>query len=338
MTGALQRFARRWWAGEAGLPGAVLSVVLTPLSWLWAVVTAVANRRHDRHGGVTIDGVVVVSVGNLAVGGTGKTPLASWVAQRVWEAGGRPALLLSGYGRDEALLHRSWTPDVPLVVDADRVAGARRAGGSGAGVVILDDGFQHRSLARSLDLVLLAVEDPFPGRPLPCGPYREGVRALARAHAVILTRHQGTVDDARRLEAAVLGLQGGVVTASVWMATEPVRTLVGGDASPGLENPLVVTAIARPQTFLREVALRCQGSAELLAFADHHEFTANDARRARARAGDRPIVMTEKDAVKLVEFSELLEDAFVVGQRLEWDWGEDDVKQLLASLVAAQAA
>jgi len=321
--------------------GVVLSVLLAPLSWLWAAATSIRNRRYDARGGTTIDDVAVVSVGNLAVGGTGKTPLASWVAKRASEAGGRPALLLGGYARDETLLHGVWTPGLPVVVDPDRVAGARQARSLGADVVVLDDGFQHRALHRRLDIVLLAVEDRFPGSLLPCGPYREPAGALARANVVVMTRRGGTIGDARRLEARVLSVRGisdKVVTASVWLAPDRMRALAGRGASSRLANPLVVTAIARPEAFLREVESVCEGSAELLAFADHHDYTADDACRARARARDRPIVVTEKDAVKFIEFSEQLGDAWVMEQRVEWDWGEEDVKRLLASLFASEAA
>jgi tetraacyldisaccharide 4'-kinase len=337
----VQRFARRWWAGDAGLLGAMLSVALTPLSWLWSAVTSLRNRSHDRRAGAAVDGVSVVSVGNLAVGGTGKTPVASWVARSIAEAGGRPALVLRGYGRDEALLHGSWTPGVPVIVDADRVSGVRRARAGGVDVAVLDDGFQHRALARDLDIVLLAVEDRFPGRVLPCGPYREPARSLLRADAVLITRRLGTVGDARRLEETVLGLDGlaaGPVTASLRLAPGRVRALGGEGVPGGLEDPLVVTAVARPDVFLRDVESLCEGSPELFAFSDHHDYTAGDARRVRARAGARPIVVTEKDAVKLADFHDLVGDWWVVGQRLEWDWGEQEVKQLLAGLVPSEAA
>ena len=108
-----------------------------------------------------------------------------------------PALLLSGYGTDEVLLHRSWNPSVPVLADPDRVAGARRAVRDGASTVVVDDGFQHRRLARDLDIVLLSVEDPFPGGVLPVGPYREPAESLARAHAIVLTRRGASIEAAR---------------------------------------------------------------------------------------------------------------------------------------------
>jgi tetraacyldisaccharide 4'-kinase len=334
VRGRLERFARRWWAGDSGLTGLILTALLTPVSWMWALVASLKNRRFDRIDGLAVAGVQVISVGNLAVGGTGKTPVASWVVQTLARQGARPAVLLRGYGTDEALLHARWTPDVPIVVDPDRVNGARRVRELGADTVVLDDGFQHRRLARSVDIVLLAVKDRFPGRMLPTGPYRESARALTRASAVILTRRSAPLDAARALESKVRTLVPGqtqLVVACAHLVSGLVRSLAGDGGPDTFESPLVLTAIARPDFFLEDVARRSRGAAELRAYGDHHDFTADDARDARKRAGQRPIVVTEKDAVKLAPFSSLLGETWVVEQDLEWDWGESDVLELLAA-------
>ena len=359
MRARLQGFARRWWAGAYGLPGLLLRLLLAPLSWLWALETARRARRFDRAGGRAVEGLRVVSVGNLAVGGTGKTPVAAWVARALSSRGAKPALVLRGYGRDEALLHGVWNPDVPVVVEADRVRGARRAADEGADTVVLDDGFQHRSLARDLDLVLLSADDPFPAPVLPCGPYREPPAALARADAIVLTRRAASADAARALAAAVAAMPGGAavaVVASVHLTADGLVRLAEWregarrgsghgirssaaprDAASALppfdvsRGVLVLTGIARPDTLRAYLQALLQGPVDLLARPDHHEFTAGEAREARALAGDRPIVVTEKDAVKLVGHAEVLGDAWVLRQRLDWDWGEDE----LAALVAA---
>jgi tetraacyldisaccharide 4'-kinase len=308
--------------------------LLAPVSWLWAAVARFRNRRFDRRGGVLIDGATIISVGNLAVGGTGKTPVASWMVRVLSNQGAKPAVILSGYGRDEELLHRRWTPNAQVFAGPDRVRGARAARGGGANVIVLDDGFQHRHLARSLDVVLLAVEDRFPGRVLPTGPYRESPRALVRADAIILTRRVAPADAARKLEATVSKQVRDTPIASLHLADGSLRSLEGDAVTDHLDEPLVVTAIARPDSFLTNVARFSRGGAGLLAYRDHHEFTEDDARTARKRAGHRPIVMTEKDAVKLFPYSSVLGDAWVVEQRLVWDWGEE---QILDLLPAAQA-
>jgi tetraacyldisaccharide 4'-kinase len=341
VTGGLTRFARRWWAGSYGWAGTALSLALLPASGLWRAVTAWRNRLFDRKGGVFVEGARIVSVGNLAVGGTGKTPLASWVASALAEDGRyRPALLLRGYGSDEVLLHRSWTPDVPVLAVADRAEGAGAAVRAGATAIVLDDGFQHRRLIRDVDVVLLAVEDPWPPRVLPRGPYREPASALGRAHAIVLTRRSASGEDARARAGVVTatpGLREGVTTACVRIVTSDLQPLSSEVGVPrqerrepaGIRGALALTAIARPHAFRDDVARYTEAAVELMAYGDHHHFTARDARAARVRAGDRPVVVTEKDAVKLRRWVSELGETWVLRQRLEWDWGEEALRALV---------
>jgi len=335
MKPRLHRLARRFWAGELGWGGSALGLALWPLEILWRTVTAIRNRRFDRGATVRIEGLAVVSVGNLAVGGTGKTPVTSWVVRTLERLEARPAVLLSGYGLDEVDLHRSWTPTVPVIATRDRVEAARRAGRAGANVAVLDDGFQHRRLGRDLDIVLLAVEDRVPGACLPRGPYREPIDALRRADVLVLTRRSATVEQAHELARKLADLHiasSDAVTACARLAARTIRPLVGTQsdvARAPLVNPLVMTAVARPEKFGHDVEALVGAPVEVFAFADHHRFTLRDARRARARAGSRPIVVTEKDAVKLVELADVLGDVQVVEQRVVWDWGEAEVRARL---------
>lgn len=337
MRRRLEGLARRWWAGELGWAGAALSAVLAPLSWLWAAGTAARNARWDRRGGAAVEGLTVVSVGNLAVGGTGKTPVASWIARRCRALGRTPAILLSGYGRDEELLHRRWTPAIATYADADRVAAARRARTAGADVAILDDGFQHRRLGRAVDLVLLALEDPFPGRTLPRGRYREGPAALARASGVLITRRSGSAEQARRLADRVEAGHRGLVRGAVWLTAGAWTRLDGTPATPPEADVLVVTGVARPREVVRAVGACVDGAVELLAFPDHHEYAPRDLDGIEAAAAGRPVVVTEKDAVKLEAHAARLRDAYVLGESLSWDWGEEEVGSLLASSTGAGA-
>ena len=115
----------------------------------------------------------VLSIGNLTVGGTGKTPVAAWVAGQL-RSRSRPAILLRGYGGDEVHVHARLNPGIPVIANADRVAGVRQALAQGADVVVADDAFQHRQLRRTADVVLVSVEQMLrPRRLLPAGPWRE---------------------------------------------------------------------------------------------------------------------------------------------------------------------
>lgn len=371
----MERFAWRMWGGEGGWPGALARFALLPLEGAWRLATRARNRRYDRTEGVRVEGLDVVSVGNLAVGGTGKTPVSAWIVEVLDAFGAAPALLLRGYGQDEVRLHRHWSPDVPVMTGPDRVAAARRAREAGADSAVLDDGFQHRRLARSLDVVLLAAGDPVPGAVLPRGPYREPFGALRRADVVVVTRRTESEGTARRV-AEGLRAEGhvleGATTAGVHLAatdvvplaayhsatttgptpahhftpadhsgptgggtpSDPAGPVAGDDgiqeAAPG--GALVATAIARPEAFLRDVETLTGATCELLAFSDHHDFTVDDVRGIRERAGDRPVYVTEKDAMKLVQHTALLEDVRVVRQGLAWDWGEAEVRRRLEAL------
>jgi len=196
---SLHARVRRWWAGERGWAGRFLFLLAAPAEWLFGAAVRRRNRAYDRRGGERVAGLVVVSVGNLSVGGTGKTPVSAWLARLLRERGAETVLLARGYGEDELLLHRRWNPEVSVVADPDRLRGARTALRGGAAAAVLDDGFQHRALARDADVVLLSAEEGPPGHLLPRGPFREPLAALARADAVVVTRRTASADEARRL-------------------------------------------------------------------------------------------------------------------------------------------
>lgn len=306
----------RIWAGSGGW-GAV-RLALSPLSAVFGAVVAARNRRFDRGEGVRVAACPALSIGNLTVGGTGKTPVAAWYARALRDAGASPAIVLRGYGDDEWRVHQLLSPDVPVIRDADRVRGMATAVSLGADCVVLDDAFQHRRAARVSDVVLLAADTWSPEvRLLPTGPYREPWRALRRATLIVITAKTASNDRIASLRAAIraevgdavpvaeLGLQAGALH-----RVDPAAVGTDGGAhgaSPATE-PLVtvrdravlaVSAIGDPAAFERALA---QAGAHVTSrrFRDHHTFTADEA-RALARsvpAGGRA-VCTLKDAVKL---------------------------------------
>jgi tetraacyldisaccharide 4'-kinase len=329
---SLERFARRWWDGELGLGGTLLRGAITPVSWAWRGAAALDGARRAR-GAVAVPGVAVVSVGNLAVGGTGKTPLTGWVVERVAERGARAAVLVGAAARDEARLHRLRLPGVTVIEGGDRVDAAKAAAAGGARVIVLDDGFQHRRLARDFDVVLLSAEDRFPGGAIPSGPYREGPRALARADAVLVTRRVASAARARALAERADEYAPGRVLGGVWIDAGRWCDL-NGDPTRAPEGDLVAAcAIARPSAFMSAVTTRASASVELVAFPDHHEYTPGDVARLAGRGKDRPLVITEKDAVKLRNHADTLGEAYVLCEDVRWDWGENGfLTQLLTSV------
>lgn len=331
----LHTWVRRMWAGEAGLSGAFARTALIPGEALFRAGGALRREGYDRGLLSREAGAIpVVSVGNLSVGGTGKTPLSSWMVRQLQIHGELPALVARGYGRDEMLLHARWTPSVPVIADPDRREGVREAARQGATVAVLDDGFQHRRLAREVDLVLVAVEEGLPGALLPRGPFREPASALDRAHGLIVTRKAGTAEATRGLALELRRRFPRAVTCAVHLAPGSLRRLSVGQAagSSSPDGPVTVaTAVARPETVRSSVRAAGHEVRSLEAFPDHHEFTAADLDRLLERSGGGAIVVTEKDAVKLEGLAgAAAAPVWVLEQVLEW---ADDPGPLVESVV-----
>ena len=297
-----------------GATGA-LSAALLPAEMLYAVTMAARNGLYDA-GLMRAERVSmpVISIGNIVAGGAGKTPITRWLAEQLLARGRSPAILHGGYGEDEPRLHRQWHPEMVVVSNRDRVAGAKQAIAQGADVILLDDGFQHRRLARELDVVLLSADDSA-AHLLPRGPGREPLHALRRGGFVIITRKSASPDAAMMLETRVHQTAPGVPTARVHL----------GIAAPLPTDPVVVAAaIARPDLLLAQLRQAGVRISVMLAYPDHHEYSADDAAQLAARAGNQLLVTTAKDAVKLRTL--LPERAmFVVEQTLEFESGAGEL-------------
>ncbi len=287
----------------------------------------------------------MVSVGNLAVGGTGKTPVAAWVASHLSEAGCAPSVVVGSQGSDEARLHAIWSPGMPVLSGRDRSASVRRAReAAGATAVVLDDGFQAIGLGRDLDVVLLSADDPFPGPVLPRGPYREPPEALARADALVVTWRGDAEGAAREVARRASRFAPHTTSAGAELATSglvPLSEWRGAAAAlrprllERLPGPAVaVCGVARPRRFQASVSGLVDGPVELRAYADHHNFSVRDARRLRTLAAGRPLIVTEKDAVKLERLLDDLPLTHVVVERVRWVWGGEELGRRLTSLVA----
>lgn len=263
------------------LPG-VLKPITVPASWIYRFAIARRNARYDRPEHVTQLPVPVISIGNLTTGGTGKSPMVSWVVELLRDAGHRPTIAMRGYGArageesDEALEYRDRLPGVPVLVNPDRVAAITRALANQPEIdcVVLDDGFQHRRVARSLDLVLIdASRSTHRDALLPVGTLREPPESLGRADAVILT-HASRIEPA--LEQWVERYHGAPAlarTRHTWRGLH-VHNATGSTAQSvaWLEGRRVVTllGIGNPQAILGQV--RAAGADVLInATARDHE-------------------------------------------------------------------
>ena len=293
-------------------------------------------------------GIAVVSVGNLTLGGTGKTPMVEWVARRLRDGGRRVAILSRGYGQvegmnDEGRVLEDNLPDVPHLQGADRVALAKVAVEElEAQAIVLDDGFQHRRLARDLDIVLLDALDPFGlGRIFPSGLLREPVTSLRRASVVVLSRADLIDDAARtaiRLEAERRA--GGLRWAE---ARHAPRDLVDGDGNSSpiedLKGARVAAfcGIGNPEGFRRTLAGIGLTLSGFRAFPDHHNYSAGDVADldgwARGLGADLALT-TQKDSVKIRANALGPTPLRALRIGLEFTAGEAVVAEALATLPA----
>jgi tetraacyldisaccharide 4'-kinase len=279
----------------------------------WAV--ARRNRQFDRATREIVrPPVPVVSVGNLTVGGTGKTPMVEWISRYLREHHVRVAILSRGYraaadGRnDEALELELALPDVPHLQNADRGASAAVAVEELATqLLLLDDGFQHRRLARDLDIVLLDASEPFGfDYVLPRGTLREPVLGLGRAGVVVLSRAD-MLDAAGR--AAVRARVATLSPDAAWCEVDhrPAALLASDGTREAIESLTGQTVaafcgIGNPAGFRHTLErLGCRVAA-WREFPDHHAYTREDvAAIAELSRGANAslVVCTRKDLVKL---------------------------------------
>lgn len=299
MTTSAHDLVHRWWDGELGYAGTLLDALLAPAEIVFRAGAAARNAAYDR-GLLPVERAAapVISVGNLGVGGTGKTPFAAWLAARLKSLGRTPAILHGAYGEDEPELHRRWAPDVPVVAARDRAAGAARAIAGGADALVLDDAFQHRRLHRDLDIVLVSVERwrPKP-RLLPRGPWREAPAALRRADLIVCTRKTAPAERSATIADSLRQIGGPPVLRAHLRPGEWRRA--GLTAGPPPVPAVLVSALAEPRIFLESARAAGAAVGEALVYPDHHAYTRADAERIRDRADGRPIVTTEKDWTKL---------------------------------------
>lgn len=298
------RLLERLWFGDDAWARCA-RFALAPLEGVYRTAIRARGALFDARMLKSFDTVIpALSVGNVTVGGTGKTPVAAWIAGTLAERGARPAIVLRGYGEDEPLVHRMLNPGVPVIVAADRVEGVERAKQAGADVAVLDDAFQHRRARRRADFVLLSADRWTRAQHLlPAGPYREPLTAIRRATAVLITRKAASEEVVEQLSMAVRKVAPDVPQAGVRLAPRALRE-VGGDQRRPLDDlagrPVhLLTAIGDPRALVRQLeAVGAEVTATI--HPDHHDFSDPEiAAFARSIPSGAIAVCTLKDAVKL---------------------------------------
>lgn len=330
--GASTRLSRYWLEGRPAT-GGWLGALLAPAELAFRVGSRgyhapwdAGLRRAERVG------VPVVSIGNLAVGGSGKTPVTAWAAGVLARAGFQPAILHGGYAADEPALHRLWRPDIPVIALRDRVAAAKQAIARGATALVLDDAFQHRRIARDLDIVLVAAErwTPRP-RLLPRGPWREPLSALRRATAVVVTRKAASPALAARIADTLAHHAPGASISVVALRPAGWIEWRTGERRAAPPAGVGVAGVADPSIFAVQAQQAGARFSRVLAYPDHHGYDAADAARIATAAVDGVVLTTAKDAVKLQAVAADAE-IWVLDQEVVPERGADGLVRALEAL------
>ena len=353
---------RRYWE-DPDTP--VVTAGLSALSWAYRAALAARDRAY--RWGVLRTGRLpcpVISVGNLTLGGSGKTPTVELAVRTLLDLGALPAVLSRGYGRltrgvavvadregiraepraagDEPLMLAERLPGGPVVVGENRFEAGRVAvERCGATALVLDDGFQHRTLAKDLEVVVVPGRAPWGNaRVFPRGMLREPLSGLARAHVVVVTNPPGP-ETVAEITASVRrhNPTAAVLAARYHLqdALEPQRGRRLPVAELAARRLLAFAGLGSPQGFadtLDATGIRRVGFAE---FPDHHWFTPGDlaelVRDARA-AGAQGLVTTEKDWVRMRDLPPPPLPVWVLPVRLAIEAGLETWQRLLAAVLA----
>ncbi len=329
----------RWLWTSRRADARLARLALLPVSGLWRVAMG-ARRTAYRRGWFPVHDLPLpsVAVGNLTVGGSGKTPIAIWIARHYVARGLRPGILLRGYGGDETLVHQHSVPEAVVVADPDRAAGAERALAHGAEVLVLDDAYQRLDVRRDLNLAGHERRDDPRGALAAAG--RTVARGLGRARPGRRpdrdpeAGHRGGRPDAG---AELAGRIDGPV-AVAHLGLRHARGAGVGTRLPAeqLAGKRVVAAsgIADPDAFVAQT--KATGAAvQVATWKDHHDYRDEDvAWLAHAARRADHVVITQKDAVKLRDrWPATVPEPLVAVLDLAWEEGGERIAAALDAVV-----
>jgi tetraacyldisaccharide 4'-kinase len=345
----------------------LLRAIATLAAWLYAKVVALRNLLFD-HGVLKVHRLncPVISVGNLAIGGTGKTPMVVWLARLFSQKGYRVGIVSRGYGGvesrrvtvvsdgenifaeqaisgDEPLMLARQLSGIPVLCSTKRVkAGKAAIEKFNCNVLVLDDGFQHRYLARDLDVVMLDSRDPYgSNRVFPRGRLRERAAALARAQVLVLSRFDGSEGAVKNCEILRRQWPDKIIAAATY---RPIRIFAAADKRERPPNSLrglrlaAFAGIARPDAFFQSVHNLGARLVYTATLPDHYPLTSELlASLVRQASGLKPELWltTEKDWVRLPEIIPQGMELWVMAVEIDL---ERDGAQLIGAVLRALKA
>ncbi len=307
-TPCLRRYIEAVMRGKrASAADRVTAFVLRIMSGAYCAVTMALRFYRTRVQRPRDPGIPVISVGNITVGGTGKTPCALWCARHLTANGIPASVIARGYGNDEAALLRGSSGFHSVYIGPDRFKKASEAAQSGARAVVLDDGFQHYSITRTLDIVLIdATTFPAEDHIVPAGTLREPVRRLSDADIIIVTKSDMDGANVTELETLVRRVNADAPVYTSVYTPVCLRRVISEDAMPvshlASRRVVTVSGIGNPHYFDWMVARAGAEIVERCHFPDHYAFAQRDIARvseACVRHSAALVLTTAKDAVRL---------------------------------------
>jgi tetraacyldisaccharide 4'-kinase len=346
-TDSLEHYILRVMSGAARGPVAtairgILSVAEPP----YRSIISLRNRRYDAGHGVYQLPRPVISVGNLTAGGTGKTPVVRWLCEQLVARHHHPAVLMRGYksaagfSDEQRMLQEALGPSAIIHANPNRHAGGTDVltANPAVDVFVLDDGFQHRRLARDFDLVLISATEPFGfGHVHPRGLLREPLGSLSRASAILITRADSVA------EVSLASLQRQIqlhnLVAPIYRANHVHTTLrIQDDVKPLQElsqhRVLGFCGIGQPESFLNQIPTLCASRT----FRDHHAYTEADVQSLDAQATDANatlMITTEKDWSKLATLAATAQTKIPIGRvEMAIQFRDGDEQKLIEQILS----
>lgn len=355
----IEKVLRQMWYDRATPGLTALRLLMTPFSLIYGLITGLRNNLFDLGFFKSVKlPVKVVSIGNLTVGGTGKTPVVIRLARMLRDRGYRPVVLSRGYGGkskdpvnvvsrgENPLMNHRETGDEPVLI-AESLTGVPVLTGPrrvltgnwalknlDADVLILDDGFQHRQLFRDIDIVLLNAANPYGnGHLLPGGPLREPLSALKRADVIVTTGAYSDIIVPQPMA------RPDDIPKPIFKCYYQPRNLLQGSGEAAYPFDLIegkkicaFAGIGNPATFQKTLASIGAEVVLFIPFPDHHHYREADVSLIGERArqcGAEMIVTTEKDKIKLERFDAFLRSIYTLRIEMEFLSGGEDFERFI---------
>lgn len=327
---------------RTGIISFLIKGILYPLSWIYSLCIYITDRSYSKGDNIPEKvAVPVISVGNITLGGTGKTPFAMYLADHFLSRGFSPAILIRGYGNDEDRMLRDELDGVKVFSGRDRVKNASSAVVQGSDIIILDDAFQHRKINRDVNILMLDASCPFGnGHIFPRGILREPISALGRADIIVLTKINKIDEYAKEvLVKKLTTMASGKPIVMMRHSAVSLKDVTGSMYAPKeieFKKVCLLSGIADPEYFSFLVKEQKANISMRYDFPDHYAYKQRDIdiiNRKCKQQNVETIITTAKDYIKIKELdvSDIEDRLFIMNIGVDIVSGKENLDARLNS-------